>query len=331
MTSKCAAGKCVFATALLLVLIHGGFPLAFAQDYDPNQLSTFSIIARNPTTGELGMGVQSKAFAGGNRVADAKGGLAAIAHQAVSDPMYGLLGLDLLQAGMSPQEALDIIVRGDAERDRRQVAMIDIQGRTAAWTGPRTDDWKGHHCGKDYCAQGNTLTGPEVLDAMVRSFESSSGPLAERFLAALDAAQAAGGDARGTQSAALLIVKPLAGAAGFSDRAIDLRVDDSKQPLVELRRLLNMERSGEMIVEVNEKLRQGDLKGALTEALVACDRSPENDNAWVAMGSVYVKMDRKSDAQAALKRAVELNPANQRRLPLNPIFEPLYKDLVKAP
>jgi uncharacterized Ntn-hydrolase superfamily protein len=146
------------------------------------------------------------------------------------------------------------------------------------------------------------------------------------MLAALDAAQAAGGDARGVQGAALVIVKPLAGAAGFSDRSIDLRVDDNQKPLAELGRLLNMERSGEMIVEVGAKLAANDLKGALEKAIAARDRSPENDNAWVALGRVYAKMGQKGEALAALKRAGELNPANQKRLPLTPEFEALYKN-----
>ena len=177
-----------------------------AQGYDPDLLSTFSIIARDPATGELGTGFQSKAFAGGNRVAGAKGGVGVIAHQAVSNPMYSYVGLPLLEAGMSPQEALDMMVRSDEGGLRRQVAILDMEGRSASWTGPNCTDWKGHHCGTNYCVQGNTLAGPEVLDAMVNSFESSSasggGPLAERMLAALDAAQVAGGDWRGMQSAA---------------------------------------------------------------------------------------------------------------------------------
>lgn len=311
--------------ALLCFLSAAPTSVAIAQEFDANQLSTFSIIARDPGTGELGFAFQSKAFAGGNRIADAKGGLAVIAHQAVSDPMYGVIGLELLRAGMTPQDALDEMVRGDEGRNRRQVAILDIQGRTAAWTGPNCDDWKGHHCGTNYCAQGNTLAGPQVLDAMVQTFESSKEPLAERLLAALDAAQAAGGDIRGVQSAALLVVKQLAGAAGFSDRAIDVRVDDHKQPLAELRRLLNMERSLEMLAEVSRFIRAGDLKMALQAAVAARNRSPENDNAWVALAGVYARMDNKAEALSALKRAGELNPANARRLPLDPLFAPLYR------
>ena len=299
--------------ATLLLLLVGGVPLA-AQDYDPDLLGTYSIIARDATTRELGIGVQSKAFAVGNRVVDAKGGVGIIVHQAVSNPMYGVLGLELLQAGMTPQKTLSFLVQADNGGLRRQVAILDIEGRSAAWSGQDCTDWKGHHCTTEYCAQGNTLDGPQVLEAIIESMESSTGPLAERLLAALEAAQAAGGDWRGMQSAAILIVKPLAGAAGFSDRAVDIRVDDDRQPLTELRRLLDLVRSGEMIRQVNSKLIAGDLEGALELALAARDRSRENDNAWVALANVYVKMDRNQEAGEAFGRAIELNPANRVRL-----------------
>lgn len=313
----------LFLTIILVLGFAGSF---FAQDYDPYELTTFSIIARDPATGELGMGVQSKAFAAGNRAMHAKGGVAIIAHQASANPMYGAIGLQLLQTGMTPQQALDMMLRSDEGRDNRQVSILDIQGRTAAWTGPATSDWKGHKCGSNYCAQGNILTGPEVVEAIARSFESSSGPLAERLLAALDAAQAAGGDARGMQSGAILVAKPLAGAAGFSDRVIDIRVDDHRTPLAELRRILDLFRSGQMISEANTKLRDGNTAGALETALAARDKSPQNDNAWVALANIYLKTGRKADALDALRRAVELNPANKRQLPRNTNFESLHKD-----
>ena len=311
---------------LLLILVSGG-AAAWGQQWHPDLLSTFSIIARDAATGELGLGVQSKAFAAGNRVVDAKGGLAIIAHQAVSNPMYGVVGLQLLEQGMSPQDALDYMVRADSGGLRRQVAILDMQGRFAAWTGPDCTDWKGHHCTSEYCVQGNTLAGPQVLDAMAHTFETAKGPLAERIMDALDAAQKAGGDSRGVQSAAILIVKPLAGASGFSDRVIDIRIDDHRQPLVELRRLLNLARSGQLITETNTLLTQERLGEALTKALEARDKSPEYDTAWVALATVYVRMSRKTEAAAALKRAAELNPANKINLPRNPIFEALHKEL----
>jgi uncharacterized Ntn-hydrolase superfamily protein len=300
---------------------------AVAGDDSLTTDSTFSIIARDVAAGELGLGVQSKAHAVGNRVVSARGGLAVIAHQASSNPMYGQIGLELLQRGYSPQQALDFMVRGDEGRDNRQVAIIDMQGRTAAWTGKNAADWKGHRCTPDFCVEGNTLAGSQVLDSMVKNFEAAAGqPLAERLLAALDGGQAAGGDRRGMQAAALLIVKPLAGAAGFSDRAVDVRVDDHRLPIPELRRVFNVQRSNEMLGQAMAVLRSKGADEALRIALSARDLSPENDNAWVTLAYVYLSSGRRSECFDALRKAIELNPAHKTQLPRNALFEPLQRD-----
>jgi uncharacterized Ntn-hydrolase superfamily protein len=303
---------------------------------DPGAMGTYSIIARDAAAGDLGMAVQSKAFAAGNRAMTIKGGVGVIAHQASANPMYGALGVPLLEAGLTPQQALDQLVRGDEGRDRRQVAMLDAQGRTAAWTGTGANDWKGHRCGVDYCAQGNILTGPEVVDAMARSFESSSGPLAERLLDALDAAQAAGGDARGMQSAALVVARPLGGAGGFSDRVIDIRIDDHRIPLIELRRLLALVRSGEQVSATTRQLAAGEVEAAVASARRATQISPGNDNAWVAVAQAELRAGRRDAALDALRRAVSLNPANRRQLPRNAAFaaladDPEFKKLTGSP
>jgi uncharacterized Ntn-hydrolase superfamily protein len=320
----------------LAILVSVSVSGTSAQEYDPDDMGTFSIIARDPATGELGMAVQSKAFAAGNRAMTMKGGVAVIAHQAAANPMYGAIGLELLGRGMVPEQALEFMLRSDEGRDSRQVAILDVQGRSAAWTGKGANDWKGHRCATNYCAQGNILTGPEVVDAMAKAFESSTGPLAERLLAALDAAQAAGGDARGMQSGALVIVSPLAGSGGFSDRAIDIRVDDHRAPLVELRRLLNMVRSGQLITTANRSAGEGNLAAAIESAQKATEVSPENDNAWVALASVHLRAGRNADALDALRKAVDLNPANKRQLPRNRNFEallgdPAFKKLTGSP
>jgi len=323
-----SASRGALAALGLLVLAPAG---ALAQvdpttpDYDPDYLATFSIIARDPATGELGVGVQSKAFGAGNRAMHAKGGVAVIAHQASANPMYGEMGIHLLERGYTPEEALDMMVGSDEGRDRRQVAILDMEGRTAAYTGPGPNDWKGHRCGTNYCAQGNILTGPEVVDALARSFESSSGTLAERLMDALDAAQAAGGDARGMQSGAILVVRPRVND-GFSDRVVDIRVDDHDRPLEELRRVLNMYRSGQMISEANQKLEAGDQAGALAAINGARDTSPENDNVWVAMANIHLRSGRRAEALQALARAVELNPGNRRMIPRNQNFASLRED-----
>ena len=298
---------------------------ARAQQYAPGEEGTFSIIGRDPATGELGIAVQSKTIAVGARTRGGKGGVAVFAHQSASNPMYSTLGIELLESGLTPQQALDMMLRADEGRASRQVAILDIQGRTAAFTSQTITDWKGDRCGTNYCAQGNTLTGPEVVDAMARSFESSSGPLAERLLDALEAGQAQGGDRRGVQSASLMILKPLA-IQGFGDRELDLRVDEHRTPFAELRRILNAVRSGEILSEANARLSAKDLKGALEKANAAREKSPTNDNAWVALANIHLQMGQKAEALSALSRAVELNPANKKQLQRNNAFETLYKD-----
>jgi len=298
---------------------------AQAQVYGPGEEGTFSIIGRDPATGELGIAVQSKTIAVGSRVRGGKGGVAVFAHQSGSNPMYSQVGIELLEAGMTPQQALDYMLRADEGRNQRQVSILDIQGRTAAWTSPTISDWKGHKCGVDYCAQGNTLASPEVVDNMAKSFESSKGPLGERLLDALEAGQRGGGDKRGMESAGLMILKPLT-IAGFGDRELDIRVDESKNPFIELRRILNAVRSGEMRGQVSQKLNANDFPGALQVAIAARDKSPEIDGNWVSLAEVYLRMGQKSDALAALGKAVELNPANKKQLPLNRTFESLAKD-----
>jgi uncharacterized Ntn-hydrolase superfamily protein len=207
--------------------------------FDPTLEGTFSIIGRDSVSGELGIAVQSRTIAVGSRTRGGKGGLAIFAHQAASSPMYSQVGVQLLEAGMSPQQALDFMLKADNGGANRQVAILDIKGRTAVWTGGSASDWKGHKCGQNYCAQGNTLTGPEVVEAMAGSFEASTGPLAQRLVAAIAAGQAAGGDRRGMQSAALLVLRPLA-LAGYSDIAVDLRVDEHTSPIEELQRILSL-------------------------------------------------------------------------------------------
>lgn len=297
---------------------------ATAQEYDPDMLGTYSIIAIDPATGEIGMGVQSKAFGAGNRAVAVKGGVGAIAHQASANPMYATVGYELLAAGMTPQDALDFMLRADEGRDRRQVVILDAKGRSAGWSGPGTSDWKGHRCGTNYCAQGNILSGPEVVDAMAKSFETSSGPLAERLMAALDAAEAAGGDARGMQSAALMVTRPLGGSGGFSDRVLDIRVDDHRTPLVELRRLLNLWRSGQVLSEANQQLQAGNVQGALATAGRAVEMAPESDNAWIALAHMRLRAGQTPAVYEALARAIAINPRARQTLRRNQNFQALH-------
>ena len=208
----------------------------------PLVLSTFSIVALDPETGEVGVAVATRNLAVGSMVPWARAGAGAIATQAESNMGYGPKGLDLLAARRTAQETVELLTGADEGRDRRQVGVVDTHGRAAAWTGRECQQWAGHRLGEGYTCQGNILAGPEVVEAMASSFEATSDQLPERMMAALEAAQASGGDSRGKQSAALYVAKEGGGLGGHTDRYVDIRVDDHAEPLVELRRLLTLHR-----------------------------------------------------------------------------------------
>ena len=208
-------------------------------------VATFSILGYDPKTGEVGGAVQSRVFAVGNGVLWAEAGVGAAATQAIVDVSYGPQAIALLRGGMSP---VDVVKKvwdtdpdprpGDWTKFGRQFAVIDAKGNVAAYTGPKATDWAGDKQGAFCTAQGNILASPEVVSAMVKAFESTEGHLSFRLLAALEAGQIAGGDKRGMQSAAMLIVKKDAGVWLHNDVVVRLQVDDSPEPIKELRRLV---------------------------------------------------------------------------------------------
>ncbi|MFZ5788836.1 MAG: DUF1028 domain-containing protein [Acidobacteriota bacterium] len=205
----------------------------------PPQPATFSIAAADAGSGEVGVAVASRFFAVGTVVPHARAGVGAVATQAFANTSFGSRGLDLLERGATPDEALAVLLRPDGDRDRRQVGIVDARGVSATYTGPGANAWAGGRRGPGYAIQGNILVGESVVAAMERAFLDSTGrPLAERLFLALQAGDAAGGDARGRQSAALLVCRADAGYGGFTDRAVDLRVDDHPDPFGELGRLL---------------------------------------------------------------------------------------------
>lgn len=206
---------------------------------------TFSIVAWDPAPAagrEWGVAVASKFLAAGSIVPWARAGVGAVATQALANPRYGPDGLDLLAAGTKAQAVVDTLIGADEQRQHRQVGVVDAGGRAATYTGPECLDWAGGTSGEGYCCQGNILTGPEVISQMAASFEAAAGDLATRLLEALAAGDRAGGDRRGRQSAALLVVREGGGYLGGSDVAVDLRVDDHPDPVGELRRLFDLHR-----------------------------------------------------------------------------------------
>ena len=205
-------------------------------------VSTYSLVACDLAAGQWGVAVQSKFLAVGSVVPWAEPGVGAIATQAYANPRYGPDGLALLRQGLEAEEVVRRLTDADDGRNERQLGVVDASGRAASYTGVECLDWAGGRSGVGYAAQGNILVSSETADALAESFESSSGPFAERLLEALAAAQSAGGDRRGQQSASLLVVERDGGYAGLSDVVIDLRVDDHERPIEELRRLYELHR-----------------------------------------------------------------------------------------
>ncbi len=239
--------------SLLLILMVLTLPaLAQAQDRRETAapwppVATFSILGYDPATGEVGAAVQSRVFSVGNGVLWGEAGIGVVATQAWVDISYGPQGLELLRGGMSPSDVVRQILEDDPDphperwpEAGRQFSVMNAAGAVATHTGPRASEWAGHRIGAYCSAQGNILAGPEVVDEMVRAFEETEGHLSFRLLAALEAGQAAGGDRRGMQSAAMLIVKEDGGVWLNNDVVLRLQVDDDPQPIGELRRLVDM-------------------------------------------------------------------------------------------
>jgi uncharacterized Ntn-hydrolase superfamily protein len=210
---------------------------------------TFSIVARDATTGDLGVAVQSHWFSVGASVPWAEPGVGAVATQSFTDPSYGALGLALMKAGKSAPEALKALLAADPDREVRQVAMVDAQGRAAAHTGAKCIQAAGHDVGEGFTVEANLMDRATVWPAMAKAFRGAKGDLADRLLAALQAAQAEGGDLRGRQSAAILIVKGKASGQPWNDRLFDLRVEDHPEPLKELGRLIQLRRAYRLMDE----------------------------------------------------------------------------------
>lgn len=206
-------------------------------------VATFSIVGYDADNGDLGVAVQSKFLAVGGVVPWAEAGVGAIATQSWTNTSYGPNGLKLLKSGLSAEQTLERLTAEDPGREDRQVGIIDAKGNVANYTGDECLDWAGAVKGKHYTAQGNILAGEDVVKAMGKAFEETGGELADKLMAALFAGQEKGGDKRGEQSAALLIVRKDGGPNGFNDRYIDLRVDDAKKPIEELQRLLELHKA----------------------------------------------------------------------------------------
>lgn len=246
-----------------------GMLLAAAPALAQRPVHTYSIVARDSATGQLGVAVQSHWFSVGPIVPWAEAGVGAVATQSFVDPSYGPLGLALLRAGRSAEEALRGLVSADAHPEVRQVAIVDARGGVAVHTGASAIAEAGHHTGTGYSVQANMMLQNTVPAAMARAYEASTGDLAERLLAALEAAQAEGGDIRGRQSSAIIVVSGTPTGRAWQDRLIDLRIEDHPEPVAELRRLVHLARAYQHMNAGDEAVTVGDVEKALREYAAA--------------------------------------------------------------
>lgn len=271
--------------------------------------STFSICGLDPATGEVGVAVQSKYFAVGSVVSWARAGVGAVATQAAGIAGYGPQILDALAGGASPEEAITHVLADDEERETRQLGVVAADGRSASWTGSDCNEWAGHEEGEGFAAQGNILTGADVVADMARAFRESEGTLAERLVAGLEAAQAAGGDARGQQSAAVYVERPGAGAetGELVDRVVDLRVDDHEEPIVELRRLLEIHLRWDYLKRAYGHRRAGRLAEGADLIAEGLERYPDDPTLLYDLACYEALAGRPDDALVHVRRSLELD------------------------
>ncbi len=266
------------AFIIQFAILNSQFSIVSAQIYksDSPFAHTYSIVAFDEKTGDMGVAVQSHWFAVGTSVTWGEAGVGVIATQSFVNPAFGPDGLALLKKGMAPQEVVDELIKGDEGREFRQLAVLDSKGRAASYTGKLCIQPAGNIVGKDFSVQANLMSNDRIWPAMAEAFKNSKGPLAERMLVSLEAAEKAGGDIRGKQSAALLVVRAKSTGKVWEDRLVDLRVDDNAAPLIELRRLLNVHRAYEHMNNGDLAVEKNDMDKAMKEYSSAMKMFPDN-------------------------------------------------------
>jgi uncharacterized Ntn-hydrolase superfamily protein len=272
--------------------------------------STFSIVAADPEAGEVGVAVQSKYFAVGAVVPWATVGVGAVATQAAVVAAYGPRVLASLREGATPVAALEQALADDEERETRQLGVVTADGRAAAFTGSECNDWAGHETGDGFAVQGNILTGPGVVAEMVRGFRETAGTLADRLVASLEAGQAAGGDRRGQQSAAVVVERVGGRDQGREgiDRVVDLRVDDHEQPIAELRRLLEIRLRWDVLRRASGHHRPGSYEEGVRILAAGLARFGEDATLLYDLACYEALAGRGDEALEHLRRSVALQP-----------------------
>lgn len=288
--------------------------LALTLAAAPPAFATFSIVAFDPATGDVGVAVASRVFAVGNHVPWAEAGVGAVATQAAMNGGYGPRGLELLRQGLTAQQVVDRLLAEDQfdRKDGRQVAVVDAKGNVAVYTGPTASEWRGHIMGPHFSVQGNILAGPHVAAAMVKAFESTQGELAERLYAALKAGDDAGGDRRGRQSASILVVRKGGGSSLNNDRLCYINVDDNPDPLLELGRLLPLQLAWSLGGKRGPLVQQGKLAEAMALADKLVRWAPKSGAHRIHQGFLAYLTGNKTKAIESFTRARELDPNGYR-------------------
>ncbi len=289
-----------------LFLFIGILILPFIMLNASEPYATFSIVGCDPQTGELGVAVASKYFSVGSVVPWAKAGVGAIATQSWVNYDYGIVGLELLEAGLSPQEVIDSLTTADPNSERRQVGVIDFSGTGATFTGSGCIDWAGGIIGKNCAAQGNILVSDSVVMNMVSAFENTRGDLADRLLAALLAGDSTGGDARGKQSAALYVVQNTEGLR--YDRKIDIRVDDSPEPFAEIARLFTISKALSHLDAAAHFYQNGELQMAVKEARKSVELGPQLPETYYDLACYLTLAGEFDEAFASIENAIIMAP-----------------------
>jgi uncharacterized Ntn-hydrolase superfamily protein len=272
-------------------------------------VSTFSIVARDAASGAFGVAVQSRRFNVGAVVPWAEAGVGAVATQAFAEMGYGPRALELLRAGLGAKEALERLLGADPAAAVRQVAVIDARGEVAIHTGAGCIPFAGHRAGDGFAVQGNLLATERVCDAMARSFEAARGAFATRLVAALEAGQAAGGDARGRESAALLVVRSVSASEPWRNRAVDLRVENHRKPIAELQRLLHIHQAFAALDDASRALGEGRVDDARALGAEALRRGGSHDEVSFWVGAFLARIGGDDDAAVlALRAALRRNP-----------------------
>ncbi len=284
---------------------------AIYDRFSTRPVATYSIVARDADTGEMGVAVQSHWFSVGPIVPWAEAGVGAVATQSFVEPSYGPLGLTLMAAGRSAPEALSALISTDEGGDVRQVAMVDAQGGTAVHTGSKAIAAAGHFVGDGFTVQANLMENDTVWGAMATAYENAEGDLTERLLSALDAAESEGGDIRGKQSAAILVVSAKSSGKAWEDRIFDLRVEDHPQPVPELRRLVQLKRAYQKLNEGDEWLAKKEMQCALDSYQAALALASDQATGgeipfWV--GVTLVSIDQVDEALPYFQRAYRQDP-----------------------